>query len=318
MKLYRMGLAATAMLLFTVSLSAQIAHTWVSATGSDANAGTAKSPYADFATAVANTAAGGMVSVLGPGDYGPVTISQSITIDGTGGGSIGFAGDGEGIYIDAGAAANIVLRNLTIDGGGTGSDAIFIASSGTTNVINVVIDGCRLEGFAQIGVGLGSESPMYVTVRNTTIQGGTLGVRTFQNGITAPVTSYDHVSLDHVTIQGATSAGVFTRNGNLDIGNSNISGNTGAGVPGIEADTYATLNVQNSMITSNTNGSCIFSNSTAIVNNTTVADNATNFESCGGEVEGAGGAGPAPAEEGARSATATVPPDKPRLTKLRK
>ncbi len=42
MKLYRMGLAATAMLLFTVSLSAQIAHTWVSATGSDANAGTAK------------------------------------------------------------------------------------------------------------------------------------------------------------------------------------------------------------------------------------------------------------------------------------
>ena len=294
MKLYRMGLAATAMLLFTVSLSAQIAHTWVSATGSDANAGTAKSPYADFATAVANTAAGGMVSVLGPGDYGPVTISQSITIDGTGGGSIGFAGDGEGIYIDAGAAANIVLRNLTIDGGGTGSDAIFIASSGTTNVINVVIDGCRLEGFAQIGVGLGSESPMYVTVKDTTIQGGTLGVRTFQNGTTAPITNYDHVSLDHVTVQGVTSSAVFTRNGNLDISNSNLSGNTGSGTTGLEADTFATINAQNTMVTSNTDGVCMYSNSTLILNNTTLADNTTNIESCGGTVEGNEGSGPSP------------------------
>jgi hypothetical protein len=320
MKLDRIGISAASLLLLAAPLAAHglSTHTWVSATGNDANSGTASSPYADFATAAANTAAGGTVSVLGPGDYGPVTITQSITIDGTGGGSINFVGLGEGIYVDTGAAANIVLRNISINGGGTGSDAIYIASSGTTNVINVVIDGCLISGFSQIGVGLGSESPMYVTVRNTTIQGGTLGVRTFQNGITAPVTNYDHVSLDHVTVQGATSAGVFTRNGNLDISNSNISGNTGTGVPGLEADTSATLNVQNSMITSNTNGVCIFTNSTAVVNETNVADNATNFEVCGGEVEGAGGAGPAPAEEGARSATAAVPPDKPRLSKLRK
>lgn len=53
-----------------------------------------------------------------------------------------------------------MIRNLSIDGGGTGSDAIFIASSGTTNTINVLIDGCLIAGFTQIGVGLGSESPM--------------------------------------------------------------------------------------------------------------------------------------------------------------
>lgn len=301
--------AAASLLLCTASLSATSTHTWVSATGNDSNTGTATSPYADFATAVANTTSGGTVSVLGPGDYGPVIITESITIDGTGGGSINFAGDGEGIYIDVGAAANIVLRNLSIDGGGTGSDAIFIASSGTTNVVNVLIDGCLISGFSQIGVGLGSESPMYVTVRNTSIQGGTLGVRTFQNGTTAPVTAYDHVSLDHVTIQGATSAGAFTRNGNMDISNSNITGNIGLGIAGIEADTYATVNVQNTMVTSNTDGTCIYTTSTAILNNTTVADNATNFESCGGEVEGPGGAGPSPAE-GASSAK--VPPDKPK------
>jgi hypothetical protein len=310
MNLHRISSAAAALLLFAAPLSALSTHTWVSATGSDSNTGTATSPYADFATAVANTAAGGTVSVLGPGDYGPVTITQSITIDGAGGGRINFAGDGEGIYISAGAAANIVLRDLSINGDGTGSDAIFIASSGTTNVINVLIDGCLIAGFVDIGVGLGSESPMYLTVKNTSIQGGELGVRTFQNGTTAPVTNYDHVSLDHVTIQGATVAGVFTRNGNVDISNSNITGSVGAGAVAIEADTYATLNVQNTMITSNTEGVCIYTNSTAILNYTDVSDNTTEIEACGGTVEGPGGAGPSPAvSSGVRGA---LPPDQPR------
>jgi hypothetical protein len=286
---------ACLLLLSAASLSALSTHTWVSANGNDANAGTAVSPYADFATAVANTAAGGTVSVMGPGDYGPVTITQSITIDGTGGGSINFAGDGEGIYIDPSAAANIVIRNLSIDGGGTGSDAIFIASTGTTNVINVLIDGCLIAGFSQIGVGLGSESPMYVTVRNTSIQGGTLGVRTFQNGTAAPITNNSHVQLDHATIQGATSAGAFTRNGNLDISNSTITGSVGTSVPAIEADTYATLNVQSSIITSNSVGACIFTNSTAIIGTSTVmADNGTNIEACGGVVQGMAGPAPSP------------------------
>jgi len=294
MNVFRLTAAASALFLFAASQSALPTHTWVSANGNDANSGTAVSPYADFVTAVANTAPGGIVSVIGPGDYGSVTISQSITIDGTNGGSIGFTG-GEGIFISAGTNANIVLRNLTINGEGVGADAIFIASGGTTNIINVVIDGCHIEGFTQIGVGLGSESPMYVTVRNTTIQGGEIGVRTFQNGTTTPVTNDDHVSLDHVTIQGATVAGVFTRNGNMDISNSNIAGTIGAGAVGIQADTYATLNVQNTMITSNTYGVCIYTNSTAIMGTSTiVADNGTNTEACGGVVQGMAGPGPSP------------------------
>jgi hypothetical protein len=295
MKPFRIASAAATLLVFAVALAAQSAHTWVSSTGSDANGnGTTAKPYATFAQALSNTAAAGIVSVLGPGDYGPVTITQSVTIDGTGGGSIGFAGDGEGIYIDPSAPASITLRNLTMNGGGTGSDAIFIASSGTTNPVYVVIDGCLIGGFSQIGVGLGSESPMYMVIRNTTISGGELSVRTFQNGTAAPVTGYDHVSLDHVTIQGASSAGVFMRNGNVDISNSNITGSVGAGVVGVQADTYATVNLQNSMVTSNTNGICIYVNSSAIIDNTTVADNGTNVEGCGGTVTGAGGAGPSP------------------------
>jgi hypothetical protein len=175
----------------------------------------------------------------------------------------------------------------------------------------VVIDGCLIAGFTDIGIGLGSESPMYVTVRNTTIQGGELGVRTFQNGTTQPITNNSHVSLDHVTIQGATSSAAFTRNGNLDISNSNLAGNTGTGTTGLEADTYATINAQNVMVTSNTDGVCIYANSTAILSNSTiVADNATNIQACGGVVEGPGGAAPSPKE--GSSSSSPVPPDHPR------
>ncbi len=47
---------------------------------------------------------------------------------------------------------------------------------------------------------------MYVTVKDTTIQARITSVRTFQDGTTAPITNYDHVSLwDHVTVQGVTS-----------------------------------------------------------------------------------------------------------------
>ena len=160
-----------------------------------------------------------------------------------------------------------------------------------------MIDGCLIAGFVDIGVGLGSESPMYLTVENTTIQGGEIGVRTFQNGTTAPITKNDHVLLDRVTIQGASVAGVFTRNGNLDISNSNITGTLGSGsyIAGIEADTYATVNVQTSMITSNEEGVCIFTNSTAIIGTSTIiADNTINNEGCGGSVQGMAGAGPSP------------------------
>lgn len=287
MKLHRLGMAIATLFLSAASLFAASAHTWVSATGSDANTGTAAKPYADFATAVANTAAGGIVSVLGPGDYGPVTITQSITIDGTGGGSIGFAGAGEGIYIDPSVASTIVLRNLAVDGGGTGSDGIFIAST-VPVAVNVVIDSCQIEGFTQIGVGLGSEGPEYVVIRNTVITGGTLGVRTFQSN---PIgTPNDHVSLDHVTIQGATTAGVFTRDGNVDISNSNIV----QSLVGIQADSSATLSVESTMITSNTNGVCIYSGSTVVLRNTDLYDNGTAVESCGGTTEGAAGAGPSP------------------------
>src|SRR5262249_19928295 len=54
---------------------------WVSSAGADgAGCGAAASPCLTFQQAVANVAAGGEVGVLRPGDYGPVTITASVSI----------------------------------------------------------------------------------------------------------------------------------------------------------------------------------------------------------------------------------------------
>ncbi|HWE87036.1 MAG TPA: hypothetical protein VG267_18975 [Terracidiphilus sp.] len=281
--------ATLSLLVFAASLSASSAHTWVSVTGSDSTGtGTPAKPYATFQTAVNNTAVAGVVSVMGPGDYGSVGIVQSVTIDGTGGGNITFTG-GEGIFVNPSAAATIVLRNLTIKGIGEGTNAINVSSNTsapTAYVVNVVIDGCLMEGFNQAGVILGSQGLEDVLIRNSTIVGGTVGVTTNQSSGLYP---YDKVTIEHTSIQGSTAQGVLTRNGSVDIRDSVIT----QGLTGLYADTGANLNVQSSIITGNSYGVCVYTGSTGVIGTTTtVADNTTNIRACGGSIQGAGGAGP--------------------------
>src|SRR5580704_16738162 len=59
-------------------------RTWVSSTGSDVPGcgATVTAPCLTFAGAFASTNAGGEIDALNSGDYGAVTITHSITIDG--------------------------------------------------------------------------------------------------------------------------------------------------------------------------------------------------------------------------------------------
>lgn len=287
-------------LLAAPFLEATANHTWVGGNGNDANAGTQISPYATFQTAVNNTTAGGVVSVATAGDFGAVTILKSVTIDGGGiGGSITFSG-GEGVYINAGASDIVVLRNLSIDGLGVGPDAIFLNQAAYT-----VIEDCKLANFTQIGIGLGSLSTANVVVRNTTISGGALGVRTFQG---SGQVNYDFVSLRHVSISGATSAAVFSRNGLMEISDSVIT----QSLIGVEADTGAYINVANCVVSLNGTDEQGF-NGLGIIyfanNNTLFANNGT-----GGA--GSGPSGAVTSQALVRGSIPPVPPDKPRQRRL--
>jgi len=281
-------------LMATPLLRAASAHTWVGGNGNDSNAGTQTSPYATFATAVNNTTPGGLISVATAGDFGAVTITKSVTIDGGGiGGTITFTG-GDGLYVNAGTSDTVIVRHLTINGLGVGSDAIFLGTA-----LNFVIEDCLLVGFTQIGIGLGSISAANVVIKNTTIVGGTLGVRTFQSNGGA---SLDVVELRNVTITGASQVAVFSRNGVMDISDSVLT----QSLVGVEADTSAYINVTNSVISFNATDEQAFGATIYVDNNNTLFAN-----------NGLGGAGGGPQfvtrGHTVKSSSATpVPPDKPR------
>src|SRR5579863_7192332 len=73
-------------LLASASLAhAQATRTWVSGVGDDANPCSRTAPCKTFAGAISKTSVAGEIDVLDPGGFGALTITKSITIDGTAG-----------------------------------------------------------------------------------------------------------------------------------------------------------------------------------------------------------------------------------------
>jgi hypothetical protein len=84
------GYAAALPLVFaSASANAQATRTWVSGVGDDVNPCSRTAPCKTFAGAISKTARNGEISVLDPGGYGAVTITKSITINGTPGAGYG-------------------------------------------------------------------------------------------------------------------------------------------------------------------------------------------------------------------------------------
>src|SRR4051794_28931754 len=69
-------------------------HSWISGAGSGANC-TRALPCASFNTAVGATQAGGVISVLESGDFGPLQLTKPLTIraDGADGGLVNLSGN---------------------------------------------------------------------------------------------------------------------------------------------------------------------------------------------------------------------------------
>ena len=112
--------AAIAMFAALKAANAQLARTWVSASGDDANLCGLSDPCHTFAAALTKTVAGGEIDCLTAGTFGAVTITKAITID-CGSGETAelgstFITDSTSITIQAGANDVVQLRKLTING----------------------------------------------------------------------------------------------------------------------------------------------------------------------------------------------------------
>src|SRR5262249_20060482 len=132
---------------FGSSARAQAFRTWISGIGDDANACSRTAPCKTFAGAISKTAAGGEVNILDSSGYGFATIAKSITIDGGGAfASILAASGTTGLVINAGASDVVTIRNLSINGVGTGLDGIRFTSGKAVNIDNVKIFGFTSDG----------------------------------------------------------------------------------------------------------------------------------------------------------------------------
>jgi hypothetical protein len=116
--LLTLALAVGGQLSISVAVAAQ--RTFVASAGNDANPCSLVLPCRSFGAAISQTAPGGEVIVLDSGGYGPVVITQAVSIVAPAGVYAGVSVlSGTGIVVNAGSGS-VVLSGLTITGlGGT-------------------------------------------------------------------------------------------------------------------------------------------------------------------------------------------------------
>lgn len=151
--------------LFWTSPAAQaqpVSRTWVSGVGADTNPCTRTAPCKTFQGALINTASGGEIDTLDPGDFGPVTISQPVTIAQEGTGEAGIASNG--ITIDLASGGVVILRGLQIFGGGVAGNGVQFSGPGVLMVQN-----CVIRNFGGAGIDFAPSGGGLLYVSDTTI-----------------------------------------------------------------------------------------------------------------------------------------------------
>ena len=261
--------ALAIVLLGTTLMSAQASRTWVSGVGDDVNPCSRTAPCKTFAGAISKTAAGGEIDALDPGGFGAVTITKAITIDGGGGqvASVLVSGT-NGIVVQAGPSDIVILRNLRINGIGTGTNGIRFLAGKDLNVENCYIFGFTTQG---IDIVLNQGTQATVHIINTVIKNvGGDGVRA-TNAVTPAV----QVGIDHSFA--LLNAGVgFEAQAHSQMVITNSAAENGT--DGMKADDLlgtsdARMIVSDSEASYNTNGISSASGATVQVGGTTAAYN---------------------------------------------
>jgi Right handed beta helix region len=210
---------------------AQATRTWVSGVGDDANPCSRTAPCKTFAGSISKTADGGEIDCLDPGGFGVVTITKGITIDGNGTlGSILSAGTNGVIINDTTNTKTITLRNLSINGVGTGINGVRILTGRTVLIENVAISGVTTHG---IDINRAAGTPdIQVMVKNSDIRNcGQNAVGITNAGAGQVVTSISNSKLQRCG--NGISTGTHAR---VTVSNSEITHNTSNGISNTAVD----------------------------------------------------------------------------------
>ncbi len=280
-------LVVCTLLVFGASLAnAQSSRTWVSGVGDDINPCSRTAPCKTFASTMSKTAINGEIDALDPAGYGTITITKSLTIDGTGT-LAGILASSASAAVTVNLTTNSVddplrivrLREISMNGTGesgtagtrTATRGINISSANTTQP-KVVIEDCVIDNFVNEGILFAANGGDLVVEHSYIRNNGTAGIRGDSAGANtifmAINNSYSvlnaqegirledsvqatatHSTFSNNTLNGvATVATTGTTELNLDL--NRISNNRQFGV--ISAGALGTIRLSGNEITNNT------------------------------------------------------------------
>jgi hypothetical protein len=233
-----------------LSVQAQLARTFVSTTGNDANTCDRDAPCRNFNEAITKTAAGGEVTALESGSYGRITVRKSLTIQGAPGAAVMVSRLTKApvVFVELETAMKVVLRNLQIskphgDGPNKGID---FRSPGSLHVENCIISGFD---FAATDTGIFASRPAGppgallsggLIVKDTDIRGNAVGIQ-LEGSIRG---SFDNCRIENNVI------GVRPKNTRTTISHSFVASN----LTGIEIWDGGTAYVETCVVTNNNMG----------------------------------------------------------------
>jgi hypothetical protein len=247
-----------AALLSPQALFALNSRSAVSINGVDTNPCTVVSPCRTFTQAINSTATDGEVVALDSGGFGAFSVYQGVTVEGAPGVYAGVtAASGDAITV--GNSGTVTLRNLVINGLGTGMNGIF-KDGGAGSIVH--IENCTVENFSSIGI----YSFGFVTVTDSTIRNVNAGAYLYSVAPrTATLTNVSvsdasegigavqdfTVTVRNSIVTHASLAFVAFNNSVLTIDSCVISHNTGDAVV---AGAGGTVRISNNLITGNAIG----------------------------------------------------------------
>jgi hypothetical protein len=233
--------------------NAQATRTWVSGVGDDANPCSRTAPCKTFAGAISKTAKDGEISVLDPGGFGAVTITKSITINGTPGSGYGsiLASLTNAVIINITDAADlrktVRLNWLDINGATSGSPGLTgvrVLAAANVHIENSVIDSFRStsSGFGH-GVHVNVTSTCELHVRNTTIRNN------LNDGIRMETTSGQVIASIVDSKISRNSVGIHAVNGVVaQIANCELAANSSIGIDAEQGALSTQLNIDGCVI----------------------------------------------------------------------
>jgi hypothetical protein len=277
-----------AVLLYATSARAGAQRTFVASTGLDTNPCTVAAPCRSFAFALTQTNAGGEIYVLNSAGYGSVTITQSVSIVNQTSTAGVTATSGNAITINAAATDKIVLRGLTIVGGGTAQNGV-IFNTGAS----LAVEDCTVTQFTDTGIRFQPTVASQLYVSNTRVANigpGGIGIYVVPSVSSGSV----QATLERVEALDDSQAGVFI-DGRLSASNVKLYATIADSVladsttDGIHAVGNASgvptfVMLRDSTISNNAFGLSSELNATLAVGHSTISGNGQAFFTSGGAV----------------------------------